>query len=114
MSVYPRFESSARDLMSRYAQDVRLIRRTVGPGPSPTITEAEPVELAAVVSGVPASLQDDQVMTTDMLVTSAIVPGVPDPVPGDLVEVRGRRLRIVADRSVPAGRPVIWRWVVRS
>lgn len=118
MSIYDELSSEIPSIMSEFKQgEVNLI--VVTPANGPVDNPGTPTEtshtLNATVQGVNFKyVQSGLAVSSDLIVTSAVVEGV-TPSEKDFISIDGTRHKIVQDMSVPsAGIKLVWKFIVRK
>ena len=118
MTIYDDVKIVADEVLADFKQGVvNLIQTstTVGPADDPGSSTETSHTLDAVVKGVPFKYMNDSfILSTDLMVTAAILAGI-TPTINDFIEIDGVRCKIIKDVSVPgAGGRVVWKFLVRK
>jgi hypothetical protein len=118
MSIYDELKPLAAEILGEFKQGtIKLVRRVAGAGPidNPGAATETETTLDAVAKGVTFRyVKDGFALSTDLMVTSAVVDGV-TPTKDDFIDIDGTRYKIVEDISPPAaGTRVVWKFIVRK
>lgn len=117
MTIYDDLQDVATEILTEFKQDtVQLVKITPGTGPvdDPGTPTETITDLQAVVKGASYKYQREGFCVAgDLEMTCAVVAGVTVTL-NDFIIVDGKRLKILADVSVPAsGTRAVWKFLLR-
>lgn len=118
MSIYDEMQSVASEVLSEFKHGtIKLVSVTSGTGAAddPGAPTEVVTALDAVVKGAPFKyVRDGFAVSTDLMVTAAVIDGI-TPSVNDFIEIDSIRYKIVQDVSAPAaGTRIVWKFLVRK